>query len=213
MMKRLFILCSLLLMLCGCTKISNNNINTLVNEIIKSDNNKYNEYRIGYKYYLPSGISIEKNNDFNVIFNKNNIKYYMYVDAVSYYYKVKKEYQINNSAFLSMPINNDEKYGYLEIIKKNNKYLIEIMYNYAKIEVIVKKDELSDAIIYSLLILSSIKYNDDIIKSMLEEDVLNYSEESFNIFDTSTSESNFLKVIEEFDNYKEEEVPDYDLIN
>ena len=78
---------------------------------------------------------------------------------------------------------------------------------------IVKQDELSDAITYSLLILSSIKYNDDIIKSMLEEDVLNYSEESFNIFDTSTSESNFLKVIEEFDNYKEEEVPDYDLIN
>ena len=213
MMKRLFILCSLLLMLCGCTKISNNNINTLVNEIIKIDNNKYNEYRIGYKYYLPSGISIEKNNDFNVIFNKNNIKYYMYVDAVSYYYKVKKEYQINNNAFLSMPINNDEKYGYLEIIEKNNKYLIEIMYNYAKIEVIVKQDELSDAITYGLLILSSIKYNDDIIKSMLEEDVLNYSEESFNIFDTSTSESNFLKVIEEFDNYKEEEVPDYDLIN
>ena len=212
-MKRLFILCSLLFILCGCTKISNDNINTILNETIKNDNKKYNEYRVGYKYYLPSGINIEKNNDFNVVFNKNNNKYYMYVDAVSYYYNVKKEYQINNNAFLSMPINNEDKYGYLEIIEKNSKYLIEIMYNYAKIEVIVKQDELSDAITYSLLILSSIKYNDDIIKSMLEEDVLNYSEESFNIFDTNTSESNFLKVIEEFDNYKEDEVPDYDLIN
>lgn len=212
-MKRLFILCSLLFILCGCTKINNDNINTIVNEIIKNDNKKYNEYRVGYKYYLPSGINIEKNNDFNVVFNKNNNKYYMYVDTVSYYYNVKKEYQINNNAFLSMPINNEDKYGYLEIIEKNSKYLIEIMYNYAKIEVIVKQDELSDAITYSLLILSSIKYNDDIIKSMLEEDVLNYSEESFNIFDTTTSESNFLKVIEEYDNYKEEEVPDYDLIN
>ena len=213
MMKRIFILCLLVFMLFGCTKISNDNISIIINKIIENENNKYNEYRIGYKYYLPSGINIDKNNDFNVIFYKNNVKYYMYVDVVSYYYNVKKEYKVKDDAYLSMSINKDDKYGYLEINESNNKYLIEIMYNYAKIEVIVEENDICHAITDSMLILSSIKFNDDIIKSMLEEDVLNYSEESFNIFDTDTNESNFLKVIEEFDNYSEEEVPDYDLIN
>ena len=45
-----------------------------------------------------------------------------------------------------------------------------------------------------------------------EEDVLNYSEETFNIFETNSNDSNFLKVVEEYDNYNEDEVPDYDLI-
>ena len=56
------------------------------------------------------------------------------------------------------------------------------------------------------------EYNDDIIDNLLEEDVLNYSEETFNIFETNSNDSNFLKVVEEYDNYNEDEVPDYDLI-
>ena len=124
MMKRIFILCLLVFLLFGCTKISNDNINIIINKIIDNENNKYNEYRIGYKYYLPSGINIDKNNDFNVIFYKNNVKYYMYVDIVSYYYDVKKEYKVKDDAYLSMSINKDDIYGYLEINESNNKYLI-----------------------------------------------------------------------------------------
>ena len=86
------------------------------------------------------------------------------------------------------------------------------MYNYAKIEVIVDSNDIANAIANSLIILSSVEYNDDIIENLLEEDVLNYSEESFNIFETNSNDSNFLKVVEEYDNYKDDEVPDYDLI-
>ena len=212
-MKKLIILIVCFTLLCGCTKINNDNINNIINSVVSSDNDRANQYRNGYKFYLPNNLSTIKIDDKNNVFKENDIKYYMFVDIVSYYHKVENKYQVNEKAYYSSLINYNNKSGYVEVNVKNDKYLIEIMYNYAKIEVIVKQDELSDAITYSLLILSSIKYNDDIIKSMLEEDVLNYSEESFNIFDTSTSESNFLKVIEEFDNYKEEEVPDYDLIN
>ena len=86
------------------------------------------------------------------------------------------------------------------------------MYNYAKIEVMVDSNDIANAIANSLIILSSVEYNDDIIGNLLEEDVLNYSEESFNIFETNSNDSNFLKVVEEYDNYKDDEVPDYDLI-
>ena len=109
-------------------------------------------------------------------------------------------------------INYNNKSGYVEVNVKNDKYLIEIMYNYAKIEVIVNSNDIASAITNSLIILTSVNYNDDIIDNLLEEDVLNYSEETFNIFETNSNDSNFLKVVEEYDNYNEDEVPDYDLI-
>ena len=136
----------------------------------------------------------------------------MFVDIVSYYYKVENSYKIKDNAYMSKLINYDNKSGYIEINVKNNQYLIEIMYNYAKIEVIVDSNDIANAITNSLIILSSVEYNDDIIGNLLEEDVLNYSEESFNIFETNSNDSNFLKVVEEYDNYKDDEVPDYDLI-
>ena len=136
----------------------------------------------------------------------------MFVDIVSYYHKVENSYKVKENTYMSKLIDYDNKSGYIEINVKNNKYLIEIMYNYAKIEVMVDSNDIANAIANSLIILSSVEYNDDIIGNLLEEDVLNYSEESFNIFETNSNDSNFLKVVEEYDNYKDDEVPDYDLI-
>ena len=136
----------------------------------------------------------------------------MFVDIVSYYHKVENTYQIKDKAYYSSLINYNNKSGYVEVNVKNDKYLIEIMYNYAKIEVIVDSKDIASAITNSLIILSSVNYNDDIINNLLEEDVLNYSEETFNIFETNSNDSNFLKVVEEYDNYNKDEVPDYDLI-
>ena len=211
-MKKLIILIVCFTLLCGCTKINNDNINDIINSVVSSDNNRANQYRNGYKFYLPNNLSTIKIDDKNNVFKENDIKYYMFVDIVSYYHKVENKYQVNEKTYYSSLINYNNKSGYVEVNVKNDKYLIEIMYNYAKIEVIVNSDDIASAITNSLIILTSVNYNDDIIDNLLEEDVLNYSEETFNIFETNSNDSNFLKVVEEYDNYNEDKVPDYDLI-
>lgn len=211
-MKKIIILILSITLLCGCTKIDNNNMEQIINKVISSKSNKANQYKNGYKFYLPSNLVIDKINERNIVFRENDLKYYMFVDIVSYYHKVENSYKVKENTYMSKLINYDNKSGYIEINVKNNKYLIEIMYNYAKIEVMVDSNDIANAIANSLIILSSVEYNDDIIGNSLEEDVLNYSEESFNIFETNSNDSNFLKVVEEYDNYKDDEVPDYDLI-
>lgn len=211
-MKKLIILIVCFTLLCGCTKINNDNINNIINSVVSSDNDRANQYRNGYKFYLPNNLSTIKIDDKNNVFKENDIKYYMVVDIVSYYHKVENKYQFNKKAYYSSLINYNNKSGYVEVNVKNDKYLIEIMYNYAKIEVIVNSNDIASAITNSLIILTSVNYNDDIIDNLLEEDVLNYSEETFNIFETNSNDSNFLKVVEEYDNYNEDKVPDYDLI-
>ena len=211
-MKKLIILIVCFTLLCGCTKINNDNINNIINSVVSSDNDRANQYRNGYKFYLPNNLSTIKIDDKNNVFRENDIKYYMFVDIVSYYHKVENKYQVNEKSYYSSLINYNNKSGYVEVNVKNDKYLIEIMYNYAKIEVIVNSNDIASAVTNSLIILTSVNYNDDIIDNLLEEDVLNYSEETFNIFETNSNDSNFLKVVEEYDNYNEDKVPDYDLI-
>ena len=85
------------------------------------------------------------------------------------------------------------------------------MYNYAKIEVIVDKYDLPKAISNSLIILSSVKYNSEILETIVGENILTSKEIEFNIFETKKTESNFLEV--EANNIYVEEENDPDLIN
>ena len=212
-MKKLIILIVCFTLLCGCTKINNDNINNIINSVVSSDNDRANQYRNGYKFYLPNNLSTIKIDDKNNVFKENDIKYYMFVDIVSYYHKVENKYQVNEKAYYSSLINYNNKSGYVEVNVKNDKYLIEIMYNYAKIEVMVDKDMINETIANSLIILSSIKYNDDIINNLMGKNILNYREETFTIFDKEKNDSDFLEVIQEYDKYNEPKIPDYDLIN
>ena len=61
--------------------------------------------------------------------------------------------------------------------------------------------------------LSSVKYNNNSLESIVGENVLTAKEIEFNIFETKKNESNFLKVSEE-DVYEDKDVPnDPDLVN
>ncbi|MCR5788171.1 MAG: hypothetical protein K6G37_03715, partial [Bacilli bacterium] len=86
------------------------------------------------------------------------------------------------------------------------------MYNYAKIEVMVDKSRINEAIAYSMSILSSIKYNDIVIKGSLGKDVFNTFEENVDIFKTKGIDKNTLKYVED-SRYDKDVIPDMDLVN
>ena len=76
------------------------NTDSLLNELANKTG-KYNEVNRAFKYYLPSGLSIDSYDDYNAVFSSANYKYYLYVDLISYYKKVEFEYDVNNKAFYS----------------------------------------------------------------------------------------------------------------
>lgn len=214
-MKKIIIILGFLFLITGCSNINNSNMDDLIKEIKTSKLNLSNQTRSGYRYYLPTTLGFKKITDFNENLSDGKYNYYLYVDLVSYYNEVKFNYQINSSSYLSKIIENDKLNGYLEINVKNNKYLIEIMDNYAKIEVIVDKEDINKAVANSMILLSTIKYNKNIIRNMLEENNTKTGEETLNIFKTSGKESNYLEYLQEYGNYEsnqDDKIPDYDLI-
>ncbi len=212
-MKKILSLILILFMASSCTNINATDISDLIKEVQNSNLILSNQTRKGYKYYLPLNATVKEVDNFNEKIDSQNNTYYIYVDMVSYYNNLSQKYIKNEEAHISKDITHNNINGYLEVNIINDKYLIEIMYNYAKIELMVDYDYLNKAITNSIIILSSIKYNDDIIENMMSEDLFNFQEEKLNIFDVKGSESNFLEYIEEYDTYEEPEVPDLDLIN
>ena len=123
----------------------------------------------------------------------------------SYYYEKNiYEYVPCSECFYSKKIDYDNKNGYVNIIlQKNNKYLIEIMYNYAKIEVMVDYDDINLALLNSVSILRDLEYNDMIIESLVSNKSKNFTEETYNIFKKDNKDSNYLdKVTSDEDNFE-----------
>ncbi|MDD4187301.1 MAG: hypothetical protein PHX04_00790 [Bacilli bacterium] len=211
-MRKILLILTLCLFITGCTNISKADEDKLISEVIQSKLNLTNTYRTGYKYYLPTNLVVKEVNELNEKITSQGYKYYLYVDLVSYYNNIKEEYTLNENSYLSKVINYQDKEGYLEVNLQNNKYLIEIMYNYAKIELIVDINYLKEGIVNSLVILSTIKYNDDILKNMMGDDILKFNEEALNIFEVRGRDSNYVEYVQEYDKY-DDDIPDPDLIN
>ena len=147
--------------------------------------------------------------------NGNNVlysfgdKYYLYVDLVSYYNKVSNNYKVNDdsNAIYSEILGND---GYVLVTQYNNEYFIEVMYNYAKIEVI--SSDIKNAISRSLVVLNSISYNDNVIETLLGNSI-DYNEEKFELLGPSVNTENFLKYEEDYGTYEDDgKAPDEDKI-
>ena len=212
-MKKFLVVLAAILILSGCSSIQSKDYDTLISEVASSKYDIVNTYRTGYKYYAPGNMDISNILDYNETLEDSSHKYYFYVDVVSYYNRVIENYEVNPEAYYSKVINYQDKYGYIEINKwKNGKYLLEIMYNYAKIEVIVEEGFLKEAVSNAMVILASVKYINSVLENIVGENVLTSKEIEFNIFETKKSESNFLKVSEE-DIYEDNDtVKDPDLV-
>ena len=183
-MKKTIISLLLVFLLTGCTivRIDTTSIDNIINVILSKDNVLYNTVGKGYKYYKPRGVTYIDTNEYNEKLYSNGDYYYLYVDINSYYYKKEFGYEENDNAYYSRIIDINNKLGYLEINKLNDKYLIEFMYNYAKIEALVEEEKINDAILNASYILSTIKFNSKVIKIMLNDNYFINKEERYDLF-------------------------------
>lgn len=199
------ILCLITLTGCGLN-LKSASYEDICKYVTSSKRQMYNQINKGYKYYVPRNMNIRYVDDYNVIINGESEEYYLYVDVISYYNKSKMEYNVDKDIYYSHHIKGDD--GLLNITKLSDSYLIVIQYNYAKIEVKVKESEIKSAISKSLIILNSIKYNDDTIKAMLDEGVLSTNEKIVDVFADKKDDSSSLLEVE--DDYVPEDEENYD---
>jgi hypothetical protein len=209
-MKRLIVLLSIVTILvtgCSINKLDDNDIGKNIKTLMSENNRLYNVNYEGYKYYLPKGLAFLDKDDYNAILkDRNNNKYYLYVDVISYYHEIENDYEINNDSHYSRIIDYKNKTGYIQIDEIDNKYFIQFVYNYAKMEAYVSKEDLVDVVTNMCLVLRSISYNDVVLDSLIGENQLNYKEEDYTLFKADSSKETFLDVVEreETDKYKKD---------
>lgn len=195
-MKKIVLLLLVGLSLSGCTavRINTKDIDNTINVILSKNNTLYNRVGKGYKYYVPRGVSYIDTVEFNDKLYSNGNYYYLYIDAISYFYQKEMNYEINDNAYYSREFNINDKKGYLKIEEQNdNKYLINFYYNYARMQTLVKKDEIEDVVLDATYILSTIKFNPEVIKLMLDDEFFTNKEEKYDIFESEAEDNNFLE--------------------
>ncbi len=182
-MKKITILLLCLFIFTGCTvvRIDTKSIDNILNVVLSKNNKLYNRVGKGYKYYIPRGVTYIDTDNLNDILYSDGNYYYLYIDAVSYYYDKKTDYVEDSSLYYSKKIKGDKE-GYLQIKEEDGKYKIEFFYNYSKIESIVSKKDIEKVVLNSTYILSTVKFNDNIIKLMLKDDYFTNKEEKYEKF-------------------------------
>lgn len=208
MKKKILFLSLLCFVVTGCSNLSNKSIDELLPILLKSNTKHCNVIFDGYKYYIPKGIKFVTKDDYNaVLLDEDNRSYYFYSDVIRYYNKEKLDYKINKNAYYSKKLNYNGKDGYLEITKldKEDSYFIEFMYNYGKIEAIVKEDEIKEVLPYMSSILTSISYNRVVLDTLIGKKILSYKEETYNVMkpkgNNATKES-YLDYEEKYGTYE-----------
>lgn len=218
-MKRLIVLLSIVVVLatgCSIYKLDNTNISKNIKILLSHKTNLHNVNYDGYRYYLPKGVSFVNKDSYNALLKDvNNNRYYMYVDVISYYHKKENDYEINNDSHYSQRLDYNNKTGYVQIDEIGDKYFIQFVYNYVKIEAYVSKKDLTDSITNICYILRSVKFNDSVIESLIGENALDYQEEDFSLFKADSSKESYMEVIkrnesEEYNKYLEDEKIDID---
>lgn len=193
-----WLLLILILLTAGCSvvRIDTTDIDNIVSVVLSKDNALYNQIGKGYKYYVPKGVSYVDTSSYNDVLYASGQRYYLYIDTISYYHKKEKAYEENQNAYYSKALDIRGKKGYIEINEqKNGKYFIEFMYNYAKIEALVDSKNIHEVILNASYILSTVKFNDNVISLTLDDEFLS-SEEKYDIFTSKQETDDFLKLEE-----------------
>lgn len=207
-MKKILILCTLLILCVGCTRIDNvEDYRIIIDDIIENGNISSNTTSMGYKYYLPIGVTKVYDKDYNQKFKYEDVSIYLYVDAVSYYYRNPLNFNDSEGDFY-YKISNGEKIGYVLVKQVDDNYFLKIVYNYAKIETYVSKELLNEVMANSMIIINSIDYNDNLIKKILEEEYYSSTAEEYKIKKPDDAMSRFSEYLSEYVAEEETVVPD-----
>ena len=202
-------LSAIMLLMTGCsvTKLDSNDLGKNVKILLSEKSSLYNVFYDGYKYYLPKGVGFVTKDDYNAVL-KDSVgnKYYLYVDAIGYYNKIENTYKVNNKSHYSKKLDYNKKTGYIQIDEVDSSYYIQFVYNYAKLEALVDKKDLTSTVSNMCYILRSVKFNDKILDSLIGENTLDYKEENYSLFDSNSSNETFLGVVEKYetDDYKKD---------
>lgn len=204
---RLIFFVIIILLLSGCTKITNN-IDDVVNAALVNNNISANTVSTSYELYIPTGVKQVVDSQYNQKFKIRNRYVYLYVDTVSYYYKNISNYKNGkNYNYYYKELSNDGKYGYIGIDKlDNNLYFCEIIYNYSKMEFYSDIDDLSFILANSIIIQKSIKYNDNLINVELDDNVSDGREVTYELDGPKDNKSMFSDYLQEAVEEEEEEV-------
>lgn len=194
-MKKIFILLALIFFVTGCGLKQEKDLEKIVNNVLASEEkNLSNKNFSGYKYYLPRGMILNNKLGYNSTFRYKSNNIYLYVDVISYYHKIKKEYKKVDGIYFSQILNYNDKNGIINVkkTKNNDKYFVEIEYNYGKIEAYSNEKDLNGVIINSLSILKTIRFNDSVIDSLIGDNQIEYKEEKFDMFKPEKEDNNHL---------------------
>ena len=202
-MKKLILLLGIIFLVTGCniTTIKENGIDDVIESAFDRKVSLVNTYFEGYKFYLPRGVKLLDKSDYNSKIQYKGNNYYIYVDVISYYNKQNNKIKLDDNSYYKKEFDYQSKKGYIEIDKVADKYFLQIYYNYAKVEAYVKESDIEDSIIQIGSILSSLTFNDEILESIIGENVLDYKEENYRLFNTKKDDTNFLEYIDEYDKY------------
>lgn len=201
--KIIIVLC--LFLFTGCTRtyyMNSLSYEEILNYATIEENDLHNTNNKGFKYYLPTGFSVTKDDGFNQTLTSHNNIYYLNIDIVSYYYKKGTEETKEIDDYYFYKFNKNGKDGYLRITKNNDKFFVELCYNYAIIEVEVKESEIKYAVSRGITILNSVKYNDTVIEKKLNDKDIESKETAYKI--PEPKEKNETKNVLEYINENEE---------
>ena len=200
-MKKIIVLLSIVvLFLSGCSVnlLDSTNLGNNIKILLSEDLNLYNVFFDGYKYYVPKGLQIVNKDEYNAIFlDRNANKYYLYIDVISYYHKTENTYMIDDNIHYSNRLDYNGKTGYINIEEIDEKFYVQFMFNYAKMEAYVSKKDLTTVVNNMCYILGTIKFNDKVLESLVGDNVLSYQEEDFTLFEEDSSKENLLEVVGE----------------
>ena len=205
--KKVMLLIVIALMLTGCTKIDNN-IDNVVSATMTKEIKNVNTVSTGYELYIPMGVIQLVDNEYNQKLKIRDTHVYLYVDTISYYYKNSLNYKSNESYdYYYKEISLNNRTGYIGINRLDDGvFFATIVYNYSKIEFYANEEDLPMVLANSLIIVNSVRYNDNLIKIELDKTASEGREITYELDKPDSSESTFSQFLQEYVEPEEEQV-------